>query len=254
MNQEYFQNGIVQESPLLTVLAVDDDEDVHGILRPYLEQQRYAYFAARDGDGMMQSIVHQKPDVILLDVMLPGKDGLQLIADIRRVTKAPIILLSGSSSKNVKITGLEMGADDFMAKPVELRELTARIKAILRRSNTREAADHAGAKAIQLCFGGWTLDRQQYQLLDKQGKSAELTLGEFRLLEALIMASGSAVSREQLFELTRTGDADSGERAIDAQIARLRKKAQKAKAPKTFIQTIRNVGYMFSGRLEEKNA
>ena len=254
MNQEYFQNGVVQESPLLKVLAVDDDEDVHGILRPYLEQQRYAYFAARDGDRMMQSIVHQKPDVILLDVMLRGKDGLQLIADIRRVTKAPIILLSGSSTKNVKITGLEMGADDFMAKPVELRELTARIKAILRRSNAHEAADHAGAKAIQLCFGGWTLDRQQYQLLDKQGKSAELTLGEFRLLEALIMASGSAVSREQLFELTRTGGADSGERAIDAQIARLRKKAQKAKAPKPFIQTIRNVGYMFSGRLEEKNA
>ncbi len=254
MKEEHFQNPVAAEPARMAVLAVDDDADIHIVMRPYLEQQRYSYLAACDGDEMMEKIAAQRPDVILLDVRLPGKDGLELMSDIRNVTKAPIILLSGSACENTRIAGLEMGADDFMTKPVELRELTARIKAILRRSGTDEDREQTPVKDQRLHFGGWTLDRQQYQLLDKNGKSADLTLGEYRLLEALIMAPGSVLSREQLFELTRASNPDSGDRVIDAQIARLRKKLQGGNPSRSIIKTVRKIGYMFCGKLGEKEA
>ncbi|HYD17728.1 MAG TPA: response regulator transcription factor [Patescibacteria group bacterium] len=232
------------------VLAVDDDADIHLQLKPYLEQQRYHYTSAADGSEMLAKLTESRADLILLDVMLPGKDGLDLMADIRGVSKAPIILLSGRASSHDKIVGLEMGADDFVAKPVEPRELTARIKAILRRGASEVEAEMTLPKARRVSFGDWVLDRQQYQLFDKNGKSADLTLGEFRLLETLILAPECVLSREQLFELTRSGTLDACERAIDAQIARIRKKLHVSRPARPFIKTIRKVGYMFCGKPE----
>ena len=251
MTDDFFQHPVAPEHPKTSVLAVDDDHDVHFTLGNYLQQQRYSYSSASSGDEMLKRIKEEKPDIILLDVMLPGKDGVALISDVRAMTKAPIILFSGSSSENTKIAGLEMGADDFMTKPIEMRELTARIKAILRRGSSDEMDDHATPpKAKRINFGGWALDRQQYQVFNSQGKSADLTLGEYRLLEALVMSPECVLSREQLYELTRAGGLDSCERAIDAQIARIRKKLQYVKPSRQLIKTIRKVGYMFCGKAE----
>jgi DNA-binding response OmpR family regulator len=251
MTDDVFQNPAGSEPPKTAILAVDDDEDVHFNLGRYLQQQRYSYSSANNGRELMDKLKAEKPDIILLDVMLPGKDGLQLMGDIRRLTKAPIILVSGSSSENTKIAGLEMGADDFMTKPVEPRELTARIKAILRRGNN-DAADEPVTlpKAKRINCGGWVLDRQQYQVFNKDGKSADLTLGEYKLLEALVLSPERVLSREQLYELTRASDLNACERAIDAQIARTRKKLKLMTPSRSLIKTIRKVGYMFCGKPE----
>lgn len=253
MTEDFFQNAVAPSPSKTAILAVDDDEDVHFILGNYLQQQRYSYSAAGSGEEMLKRLREEKPDIILLDVMLPGKDGLELIRDVRAMTQAPIILVSGASSENTKIAGLEMGADDFMTKPVEPRELTARIKAILRRgSSTAEQAEETLTlpKAKRIKCGGWVLDRQQYQVFNKDGKSAELTLGEYRLLEALVLSPECVLSREQLYELTRAGDLNACERAVDAQIARTRKKLKSMSPSRSLIKTIRKVGYMFCGKPE----
>lgn len=249
MTDSFFQNPVTNEPTKTAILSVDDDADMHFSLGPYLEQQRYSYSSASNGREMLAKLRDEKPDIILLDVMLPGKDGLELMTDIRAITKAPIILVSGSSSENTKIAGLEMGADDFLTKPVEPRELTARIKAILRRNNSDQAEEPVTLqKAKRINCGGWVLDRQQYQVFNKEGMSADLTLGEFKLLEALVLSAESVLSREQLHELTRASGLDLSERAIDAQIARIRRKLQPMKQTRTMIKTIRKVGYMFCGK------
>lgn len=255
MTDGFFQNPVPAEPPKTAILAVDDDEDTHVTLGPYLEQQRYTYTPASDGREMLDKLREEKPDIILLDVMLPGKDGLALMSDIRTITKAPIILVSGAASENTKIAGLEMGADDFITKPVEPRELTARIKAILRRNNN-DAADEPVTlpKARRINCGGWVLDRHQYQVFSKEGLSVNLTLGEFKLLEALVLSPESVLSREQLHELTRAGGSDLSERAIDAQIARIRRKLQPLQKSRTLIKTIRKIGYMFCGKPQVEHA
>ncbi len=182
MTDGFLQNPVAIEPQKTAILSVDDDADAHFSLGPYLEQQRYSYSSASNGREMLDKLREEKPDIILLDVMLPGKDGLALMTDIRAITKAPIILVSGSSSENTKIAGLEMGADDFLTKPVEPRELTARIKAILRRNNSDAPEEPLTlAKARRISCGNWVLDRQQYQVFSKDGISADLTLGEFKL-------------------------------------------------------------------------
>lgn len=255
MTDGFFQNLVTPEPPKTAILSVDDDEDMHFSLGRYLEQQRYSYSSASNGSEMMSKLQDEKPDIILLDVRLPGKDGIELMTDIRAVTKAPIILVSGSSSENTKIAGLEMGADDFMTKPVEPRELTARIKAILRRNGNDQAEEQVTLpKAKRINCGSWVLDRLQYQAFSKDGASANLTLGEFKLLEALVLSPESVLSREQLHELTRDGNVDSSERAIDAQIARVRRKLQSVKHVHPLIKTIRKVGYMFCGKPQIEHA
>jgi DNA-binding response OmpR family regulator len=191
-------------------------------------------------------------DVILLDLTLPDGEGISLIPQIKSKTKASIIVVSGKSDTTEKIICLEMGADDYITKPFELRELSARIKAVLRRVNDNERADseeESSGKADKIMFNGWCLDRRQYQLFDEGQESAELTTGEFKLLEALLLSANRTLSREHLFDLTRNQDYDSYDRAIDIQIARLRKKL---KENSNLIKTVRGVGYMFNG--EAKSA
>ncbi|MDI1229272.1 MAG: response regulator transcription factor [bacterium] len=250
MTNVFFQNAAAATEPSKTaILAVDDDDDIHLTLGPYLQQQRYSYSSASNGSELLVKLNDEKPDIILLDIMMPGKDGLRLIQDIRGITKAPIILISGSSSDNTKIAGLEMGADDFMTKPVEPRELTARITAILRRSSSQRVDEPMTlTQAKRINCGSWLLDRQQYQAFNKNGKSAYLTIGEYRLLEALVLSPQCVLSRELLYELTRVNDLNACERSIDAQIARTRKKMNLMTSNRSQIKTIRKVGYMFWGK------
>lgn len=236
-----------------TVLTVDDDADLQIVMRHYLEAEGYQILSAQSGAELLSKLETASPDIILLDLILPDNDGLSLLTQIRSKSSAAVIVVSGKDETADRIVGLEMGADDYLTKPFEMRELSARIKAVLRRTSSADTpanTDKAGSalsKAPRMIFGGWVLDRRQYQLFDEAGTPAELTSGEFRLLEALVMAPNRVLSREQLFELTRSGEFDSYDRAIDIQIARIRKKLQDDPKTPELIKTVRGVGYMFTG-------
>jgi two-component system, OmpR family, response regulator len=211
-----------------TVLSVDDDKNLQVVVGQYLESDGYTVVQAYNGKELQEKLNPDCADVILLDLVLPDAEGFSLITKIREKARIPIIIVSGKSDTTEKIVGLEMGADDYITKPFEMRELSARIKAVLRRSVQKAAeqknAENTGNQPDRIYFSGWCLDRTQYQLFDKKNNSAELTTGEFKLLEALVMSPNRVLSREHLFELTREGDYDAFDRAIDIQIGRIRKK------------------------------
>jgi DNA-binding response OmpR family regulator len=231
-----------------TVLLVDDDEGLRVVLTHYFETEGYSVVTAKDGSEVSKKVTGEQLDVVLLDLMLPDTEGTSLIPFIRQSTKAPIIVVSGKNDTTEKIICLEMGADDYLTKPFELRELKARIKAAMRRANehTSDQANDPGLKTNTdvIVFGKFTLDRDQYQVFDSEGNSVDFTIGEFQLLEALLMAPKRTLSREQLFERTRDGKFDAYDRAIDIQIGRIRKKLGEDGA--NLIKTMRGVGYMYS--------
>lgn len=237
-----------------TVLSVDDDKNLQMVVKTYLEDDGYKVISALSG-AELEELRGQNFDVVLLDLVLPDSEGFSLIHKIRTNSNAPIIIVSGKSDTTEKIVGLEMGADDYITKPFEMRELSARIKAVLRR--TREMAVPEKPQGFgggdKIYFDGWCLDRSQYQLFDDNGQSADLTTGEFQLLEALVLSAGRVLSREHLFELTRSGNYDSYDRAIDIQIARIRKKMGDNPRTANLLKTVRGVGYMFAGEIR-KNA
>jgi DNA-binding response OmpR family regulator len=236
-----------------TVLSVDDDHDLQVVIRHYLEQEGYQILTASSGAELLSTLETTTPDIILLDLILPDNDGLSLLSQIRGKSQAAVIVVSGKDETADRIVGLEMGADDYLTKPFEMRELSARIKAVLRRTNAPEPApandkpDTLLAKAQRIRFEGWVLDRRQYQLFDEAGATADLTSGEFRLLEAMVTAPNRVLSREHLFELTRQGEFEAYDRAIDIQVARIRKKLNDDPRQPQLIKTVRGVGYMFCG-------
>lgn len=235
-----------------TVLSVDDDENLQMVISQYLEDDGHVVLKAKSGAELEKKLLSTEVDVILLDLVLPDAEGFSLISKIRNRTRAPIIIVSGKSDTTEKVVGLEMGADDYIVKPFEMRELSARIKAVIRRVAGEVVADSPpkAASKDKICFSGWRLDRLQYQLFDKDNNSADLTAGEFRLLEALVTAPHRVLTRDYLFELTRSGEFESFDRAVDIQIGRIRKKmGDDPKSPR-FIKTVRGIGYMFCGSLE----
>ncbi|MCK6419190.1 MAG: response regulator transcription factor [Alphaproteobacteria bacterium] len=227
------------------ILCVDDDENLQEVLKQYLEDNGANVMQALNGRDALEKAKTIHLDVILLDLALPDSAGVDLIKGMHDCTDAALIVVSGKSDTTEKIICLEMGADDYITKPFELRELAARIKAVRRRREVGESSKESTStqKAERVKFMGWCLDRTQYQLFDENNQSAGLTTGEFKLLEALVLAPRRTYSREQLFELTRDANFDGFDRAIDIQIARLRKKLGNP----DLIKTIRGVGYMFCG-------
>ncbi len=242
-----------------TILSIDDDENLQIVIGQYLEGDGYKVIKATDSRSAIEKVEDGVPlDVILLDLVLPDGEGVTLIPQLRSKSSAGIIVVSGKSDTTEKIVCLEMGADDYITKPFEMRELSARIKAVLRRrepSNDQSAkdkkAENESAKEKINFEGGWCLDRSQYQVFTDKSESAELTTGEFKLLEALILSANRALSREHLFDLTRQGEFDAYDRAIDIQIARLRKKIQDDSKSPRIIKTVRGIGYMFCGVLDQ---
>ncbi|MGQ0527373.1 MAG: response regulator [Alphaproteobacteria bacterium] len=230
-------------------MAVDDDENLQTVISQYLEDDGYKVINAGTISTALDKSSSMNFDVVLLDLTLPDGEGMSLIPQMRAKTRAPIIVVSGKSDTMEKIICLEMGADDYITKPFEMRELSARMKAVMRRRQSQDTpaeSDRAG-KPEQIVFMDWRLDRTQYQLYDAKNESTDLTTGEFKLLEAMVLSPNRALSREHLFELTRDGEFDSFDRAIDIQVARLRKKLKDdTKSPK-IIKTVRGIGYMFCG-------
>jgi len=234
-----------------TVLSVEDDENLQMVIAHYLEEDGYTVVCASTVKAALEKMSAQPPNVVLLDLVLPDGEGLALIPMFRSGSAAAIIVVSGKDSTTEKIVCLELGADDYMTKPFEMRELSARIKAVLRRAETIPAAstESGSVKAadkLQL-DKGWHLDRTQYQLFDDKSQSVDLTTGEFKLLEALVLSCNRALSREQLYDLTRNSGYDTFDRAVDIQIARIRKKIGDDAKPPQVIKTIRGIGYMYCG-------
>jgi len=237
-----------------TILSVEDDENLQMVIAHYLEEDGYTVVCASNVKTALEKMAAQSPSVVLLDLVLPDGEGLSLIPMFRAGSAAAVIVVSGKDSTTEKIVCLEMGADDYMVKPFEMRELSARIKAVLRRAESVPAAASPEPSTIKsadkLQLGkSWYLDRTQYQLFDDKAQSADLTTGEFKLLEALVLSCNRALSREQLYELTRNGGYDAFDRAVDIQIARIRKKIGDDAKPPQVIKTIRGIGYMYCGEV-----
>ena len=231
------------------ILVVDDDAEIRSLLRDYLQKQGYRVTAVADGRGLRAAIETSYPDVIILDVMLPGKDGLTLCRELRARSEVPIIMLTARGDETDRIVGLELGADDYVAKPFSPRELLARIKSVLRR--TRSLPDNLRSEASGVFrFAGWTLDGATRNLISPQGVVVALSGTDFRLLKIFVDHPNRVLTRDQLVDLMLSRDAGPYDRAIDVQVSRLRQRlGEDAKDP-AIIKTVRGQGYVFAAHVE----
>jgi DNA-binding response OmpR family regulator len=234
------------------ILVVDDDARIRQMLTRYFEQEGYRISAAADGVSMRARLTANRVDIVLLDVVMPGEDGLTLAREIRAHSDIGIIMLTGRGEMLDRVVGLEVGADDYIAKPFHLREVLARVKSVLRRRKPSPAS----AAAIQtqngetIRFDGWLLDLGRRQLLSPKGADVALTTGEFDLLAALARHPGRVFGRQTLMDLTRGRAWEAFDRTIDAQISRLRKKVEDDPARPARIKSVRGVGYVFTGKVD----
>ncbi|MBB3545235.1 MULTISPECIES: response regulator [unclassified Rhizobium] len=237
----------VGSSPIKTaILVVDDDPRIRQMLQRYFEHEGYKVTCAASGEEMRLSLKAKAFDIILLDLVLPDQDGLDLAREIRRTSNIPIMILTGREDVVDCVVGLEIGADDYVVKPFHLREVHARLKSILRRY---QAAPVPGPKEHDLLvFDGWQLDRQKRKLLNPENLEIELSSGEFDMLDAFIRNAGRVLSRDALMDLTRHRGRDAFDRSIDTQISRLRRKIEIDPARPELIKSIRSVGYVFTAK------
>jgi len=223
-----------------SILVVEDDAGIRAMLVEYLGTHGYAVAEAGDGATMRAVLARGVPDVVLLDVHLPGEDGLTLARFLRERHDVGIVMVTGASDVVDRVAGLEVGADDYVTKPFDLRELLARIKAVLRRI---QAAPGAAARSKH-CFAGWELDVAARRLLDPERHEVALTTGEFDLLATFIEYAGRVLSRDFLLEHTRGREAAPFDRTIDVQVGRLRKKLEKDSDDPQIIKSVRGAGYI----------
>ncbi len=229
------------------ILIVDDDAEIRTLLRDYLERNGLRATAVADGRAMRAALAAGRYDLVVLDLMLPGEDGLTLCRELRVQSNLPVIMLTARGEETDRIVGLEMGADDYLPKPFNPRELLARIKAVLRRAHTVPPAAET-AEARRLSFTGWTLELARRQLVSPAGVVVPLSGGEYRLLRIFLDRPQRVLSRDQLLDLTRGRDAAPFDRSIDVQVGRLRRRLNDDAA--TLIQTVRGEGYVFAADVE----
>ncbi|APW43263.1 response regulator transcription factor [Rhodoferax saidenbachensis] len=226
------------------VLIVDDDEDINSLLANYLRPYGFETHVAVDGTGMRTQLAAHAIDLIVMDVELPETDGLSLTREVRQQTQMPIIMLSARTDPYDRVVGLENGADDYVVKPFEPRELVARIQAVLRRAAVSSDGPEARALANVYNFQGWTLDRESRSLLAPSGLTVALSHAEFRLLCTFLQTPRQLLSREQLLELVGGRQIGAGVRSIDLLVSRLRQKLMAASEGLDIIKTIRGKGYL----------
>jgi two-component system phosphate regulon response regulator OmpR len=230
-----------------TIFVVDDDPDIRELLEDYLGDQGYNVVALSGADDFRAAIGKQVPDVVLLDVGLPGEDGLSLARHMREHFDVGIIMVSGAGETVDRIIGLEIGADDYLAKPFDPRELHARLKSVLRRYRNApgKAAEPDTAEEERVPFGVGVLDMQRCQLLDTKGREIPITAMEFELLKVFATRPNRPLSRDQLLTLTQNREWDPYDRSIDIRIARLRRKIEPEPDKPVFLKTVHGMGYMF---------
>jgi two-component system OmpR family response regulator len=225
------------------ILVVDDDPDLRKLIGDFLQGHGYRVEVAENSAAMRRAIERERPGLVILDVMMPGEDGLS--AARRLVTEGgpPVIMLSALGSDTDRIIGLEVGADDYLPKPCNPRELLARVRAVLRRRIPLPADADLQSTITRFEFGGWRLDAMRRELRDPSGTFINLSDGEFALLRTFVEHPQRVLSRDQLLEITRGRNVEVYDRAIDSQISRLRRKLNE-RADSEMIRTVRNEGYM----------
>jgi two-component system, OmpR family, response regulator len=233
------------------ILAVDDDPAMREVIGGYLSSHGFRVSTAASGEDMARVIDENVIDLIVLDLKLADEDGLQLVRELRTRSEVPIIIITGQRRDEVdRIVGLELGADDYLTKPFNLRELLARARAVLRRAHVERAAVPADGKGAKYRFAGWELNLRLRRLTSPTGTPVALTSGEFSLLMAFVRSPQRVLSREQLLAATRVHDGEVYDRSIDVQILRLRRKLEADPSTPELIRTERGAGYVFSTLVE----
>ncbi|MFW3613888.1 response regulator [Billgrantia antri] len=231
-----------------TLIVVDDDPEIRELLVDYLGRHGYRALAAEDAEALHRLVAGEAPDLLIVDIMLPGDDGFTICRDIRRASDVPIIMLTASADETDRILGLELGADDYLGKPFNPRELLARIKAVLRRARGGVAGDPARARMV--AFGPWRLDRMTRELIDEGEARTPLSGADFQLLQVFLEHPEQVLSREALYELTRGRPAPPLDRSIDVHVCRLRQRLGEDTHYHQLIRTVRGAGYVFTARVE----
>ncbi|MFG1404291.1 response regulator [Xanthobacter sediminis] len=225
------------------ILIVDDDAEIRRLAGKFLRDNGHKVTSAQDAREMREILAAGPVDLIILDIMLPGISGLDLCREIRRTSEVPIIMLTARGSDVDRIVGLELGADDYLAKPFNPRELLARIHAVLRRM--RPASGSTAAGGARLAFAGWTLDPRGRELTNPDGAVVDLSTGEYDLLLTFLEHPQRVLTRDQLMDAAKNRIATGFDRAIDIQVSRLRKKLD-AHGGAEMVKTVRGAGYLFS--------
>ena len=227
------------------ILIVDDDREIRSLLAEYLDANGFRTLTAADGQAMRRTLDTSHIDLIVLDLTLPGEDGLTLCRDLRAQSSLPVVMLTARSAAVDRILGLEMGADDYLPKPFEPRELLARIRSVLRRTQALPP-NMEPPRARAMRFAEWTLDLTARHLINAKGVVVALSGAEFRLLKTFLEHPNRVMNRDQLLNMTQGRDADPFDRSVDLQVSRLRQKlGEDAKSPQ-IIKTVRNEGYLLT--------
>jgi two-component system OmpR family response regulator len=226
------------------IAIVDDEPDITRLLADYLQTQGYRVTSLQSGAALMQTMESDPPALVLLDLGLPGEDGFSIARRLREHWRCGLVIVTGRGDAVDKVVGLEVGADDYVTKPFDLRELLARIKAVLRRIEPAQAATAVEPRPAAFRFAGWALDVAARRLTDPQGREAMLTGGEFDLLRTFVQHPGRVLSRDFLLEQTRGRDAGPFDRTIDVQVGRLRKKLETEPDDPQMIKSVRGAGYI----------
>jgi two-component system OmpR family response regulator len=230
------------------ILVVDDDPEIRRLLQAYLEKNGLRVTAVGDGGAMWQALAQSRIDLIVLDLMLPGVDGLELCRTLRTRSRIPVIMLTARGDEMDRVLGLEMGADDYLAKPFSARELLARIKVVLRRARDLPV-DVIDDTPGTLGFSGWSLDTDTQNLTSPEGIVIPLSQAEYRLLHVLLTHANRTLTRDQLLDLTQGREAGPFDRSVDVLVGRLRRRLGDDAREPTLIKTVRGRGYLFAAKV-----
>jgi two-component system OmpR family response regulator len=231
------------------VLILDDDAETRSLLQAYLQKQGYRVTTAADGRALRKTLETARPDLIVLDLMLPGEDGLEICRSLRTRSNLPVIMLTARGEETDRIVGLEMGADDYLAKPANPRELLARIKSVLRRARALPGnLEPEAAKSFR--FAGWSLDASTRNLTAPDGVVVPLSGTEFKLLRVFLAHPDRVLTRDQLIDFMVSRDAGPFDRAIDVQVSRLRQRLREDAREPRIIKTVRGEGYVLAAKVE----
>ncbi|MGR4870490.1 response regulator [Variovorax sp. LARHSF232] len=238
------------------ILIVDDDSEIRELLTQYLARQDLKATGAADGREMRRVLARERVDLLVLDLMLPGEDGISLCRELRAPGQPPlpIIMLSARADEADRILGLELGADDYLPKPFAARELFARIRSVLRRTRMLPPPIAAEVPQALLRFGDWTLDTVARHLMDRDGTVVSLSGAEYRLLRVLLQHPQRVLTRDQLLNLTQGRDAEAFDRSIDLLVSRLRQRLRDDTREARYIKTVRNEGYVFCAAIAAAGA
>lgn len=237
------------------LLVVDDDDDIRSLLTEFFQRHSHVVTVAEDGAAMFAALEKQPADLVILDVMLQGEDGFSLCRQLRAISRVPVIMLTAMTDYTDRVVGLEVGADDYVIKPFDQRELLARVKAVLRRTSETAAAPATGDVRPMLYFEKWCLDITRRELISENGTLVFLSSGEFDLLLAFAEHPQRVLTRDQLLDARGLSYApydDPYDRTIDVQVSRLRRKLEDDPKNPSVIRTIRNGGYIFTPKVTRR--